>query len=100
MNELEKIAPNPVIHKFVDTSFNLSDRIHEILLSKGISQKELAEMLGKKESQVSKWMTGTHNFTIKTLALLEVKLGAPIFRVVMEDTEQKTITKATEGVPA
>lgn len=81
MNELEKIAPAPAIHRFIGTSFDLSDRIHEILESKGLSQKDLAEMLGKKESQVSKWMTGTHNFTIRTLALLEVTLGASIFQV-------------------
>lgn len=81
MNALDKISPDPAIDKFVDTSFDLSDRIHEILEAQGISQKELAEMLGKKESQVSKWMTGTHNFTIKTLALLEVKLGVSIFQV-------------------
>lgn len=81
MNALDRITPDPVIDKFVDTSFDLSDRIHEILEARGISQRELAEMLGKKESQVSKWMTGTHNFTIKTLALLEVKLGVSIFQV-------------------
>lgn len=81
MNALDRITPDPAIDKFVDTSFDLSDRIHEILEAKGISQRELAEMLGKKESQVSKWMTGTHNFTIKTLALLEVKLGVSIFQV-------------------
>jgi transcriptional regulator with XRE-family HTH domain len=81
MNELDKVIPEPEIAKFVDTSFDISDRIHEILEERGISQKQLAEMLGKKESQVSKWMTGTHNFTIKTLALLEVKLNATIFQV-------------------
>ncbi|GGM95626.1 hypothetical protein GCM10010967_31340 [Dyadobacter beijingensis] len=81
MNELEKVAPDPTIHKFIGTSFDISDRIHEVLEAKGISQKDLAEMLGKKESQVSKWLSGTHNFTIKTLALLEVKLGVPIFSV-------------------
>jgi transcriptional regulator with XRE-family HTH domain len=81
MNALDRITPDPAIDKFVDTSFDLSDRIHEILEAKGISQRELAEMLGNKVSQVSKWMTGTHNFTIKTLALLEVKLGVSIFQV-------------------
>jgi len=81
MNALDRIIPDPAIDKFVDTSFDLSDRIHEIMQAKGITQKDLAEMLGKKESQVSKWMTGTHNFTIKTLALLEVKLGVSIFQV-------------------
>lgn len=94
MNKLDEIVPDPAIEKFVDTSFDLSDRIHEILEKRGISQKQLAEMLGKKESQVSKWMTGTHNFTIKTLALLEVKLGVSIFQVssgVIEPLE-KTMT--------
>jgi transcriptional regulator with XRE-family HTH domain len=94
MNELEKVAPDPAIHRFVGASFDIADRIHEILEKRGISQKQLAEMLGKKESQVSKWMTGTHNFTIKTLALLEVKLGVSIFQVssgVIEPLE-KTMT--------
>lgn len=81
MNELEKIAPDPTIHRFIGTSFDLSDRIHEILEAKGLTQKDLADMIGKKESQVSKWMTGTHNFTIKTLALIEVKLGVSIFQI-------------------
>lgn len=95
MNALDKIVPDPAIDKFVDTSFDLSDRIHEILESKGLTQKDLAEMLGKKESQVSKWMTGTHNFTIKTLALLEVKLGASIFQITNGPIEPLK-TKRTE----
>ena len=98
MNALDKIIPDPAIDKFIDTSFDLSDRIHEILEARGISQKELAQMLGKKESQVSKWMTGTHNFTIKTLALLEVKLGAPIFQVSSGTIE--TDKKVAEPVGA
>ncbi|SEI58453.1 Helix-turn-helix [Dyadobacter sp. SG02] len=81
MNALEKLTSDPAIDRFIDTSFDLSDRIHEILESKGLTQKDLADMIGKKESQVSKWMTGTHNFTIKTLALIEVKLGVSIFQV-------------------
>ncbi len=94
MNALEKIKPDPAIDKFVDTSFDLSDRIHEILESKGLTQKDLAEMLGKKESQVSKWMTGTHNFTIKTLALLEVKLGASIFQITSGPIESLKTKRA------
>lgn len=97
MNALDRITPDPAIDKFVDTSFDLSDRIHEILEAKGISQRELAEMIGKKESQVSKWMTGTHNFTIRTLALLEVKLGVSIFQVssgAIQPIEKKAMEEA------
>lgn len=100
MNELDKIIPDPAIDRFVDASFDIADRIHEILETRGISQKELAEMLGKKESQVSKWMTGTHNFTIKTLALLEARLGVPIFKVSNEKIEAKKTAEVCASVPA
>jgi transcriptional regulator with XRE-family HTH domain len=51
------------------------------MTKKGISQRQLAELLGKRESEVSKWMRGTHNFTIKTIAKLEAVLGEPIFQI-------------------
>ena len=38
-------------------------------------------MLGKKESEISKWMRGTHNFTIDTISSIESVLGYPILQV-------------------
>ena len=52
----------------VDLSFQIVDRIHEILLAKGLKQKDLALMLGKSEAEISRWMRGTHNFTIDNLS--------------------------------
>ena len=57
---------NPEIRESVDLSFQIVDRIHEILTSKGLKQKDLALLLDKKEAEISKWMRGTHNFTIDT----------------------------------
>ncbi len=65
----------------IDHSFAIVDRIDEIMTKKNISQRQLAEMLGKKESEISKWMRGTHNFTIKTIAKLEAVLGESIFSI-------------------
>lgn len=65
----------------VDFSFRISDRIYEVLASKGLTQKDLARMLGKNESEISKWMRGTHNFTIGTLLSIERVLGEPIVEV-------------------
>lgn len=48
---------------------------------KGYKQKDLAEKLGKKESEISKWMRGTHNFTIETLSFIETALGEPILEI-------------------
>ena len=65
----------------VDLSFMIVDRIHSILEERGLKQKDLAIMLGKKESEISKWMRGTHNFTIETISSIENALGTPILQV-------------------
>ena len=52
---------DPEIRRSVDLSFQIVDRIHDILVSKGMKQKDLALLLGKREAEISKWMRGTHN---------------------------------------
>lgn len=76
---------------FVKQSFDIVDRIHEILVAQGKEQKDLATLLGKSESEISKWMTGTHNFTIKTLAKIEAKLGEKIIESVKEKQPEKSM---------
>ena len=66
----------------VDLSFLIVDRIHAVLEQRGLRQKYLASMLDKKESEISKWMRGTHNFTIDTIVQIEKALGEPILQVV------------------
>lgn len=68
----------------VALSFQIVDRIHEILLARGLRQKDLAMMLGKSEAEISKWMRGTHNFTIDTVVAIEESLQAPILQVYHE----------------
>lgn len=72
---------NPDIRQSVALSFRIVDRIHEILEEKGLKQKDLALKLGKSEAEISKWMRGTHNFTIDTLVSIEDALEAPIVQV-------------------
>lgn len=89
---------------------NIVVRIHELLKEKGITQKTLAEGMGKKPSEISKWLNGEHNFTLKSLAKLEAELGEPIIAVPKRSTfsrasqkslkmtaslSQKSITKAS-----
>ena len=79
--EQRRASVNPDIRKSVALSFRIVDRIHEILEEKGLKQKDLAERLGKSEAEISKWMRGTHNFTIDTLSSIELALDAPILEV-------------------
>lgn len=79
---------NPEIRKSVGLSFQIVDRIHQILEEKGLRQKDLAELLGKSEAEISKWMRGTHNFTIETLVSIEIALNAPILQVFHQEDLQ------------
>ncbi len=69
---------------YVKKSLDIVDRIHEILEQEGKTQKDLALALGKTESEVSKWLTGQHNFTIKTIAKIEAVLDKKIIEVENE----------------
>lgn len=67
-----------------ELSFAIADRIDFLLKEKGMSQRMLAHRLGKKESEVSKWLTGRHNFTTKTLAHIALVLGDDVVKVPSE----------------
>jgi len=64
-----------------DLSFGISDKIASILRSRHMTQRDLAKLTGKRESEVSKWLTGRHNFTTKTIALISTSLGQPIINL-------------------
>ena len=73
------------IKREVDLSFYVADKIAEILQSKGMTQKDLAVCLGKKESEISKWMTGTHNFTLRSIAKIEEVLDTSIINIKLNE---------------
>lgn len=60
---------------FVDYSMALASRIATILEAKNMKQKDLARLLNKTEPEISKWLSGTHNFTLRSLAKIEAVLG-------------------------
>lgn len=75
---------SPEVRERVSLSFQIVDRIHEILAERNLRQKDLALMLGKSEAEISKWMRGTHNFTIDTVVAIEEALQAPVLQVYHE----------------
>ena len=64
-----------------ELSFGIAERMDAILKEKNISQRELAHRLGKRESEVSRWLTGRHNFTTSTIAKIETALGSPLVQI-------------------
>ena len=63
------------IQKDVIKSIDIANEIYKTLKEKEMSSADLARLLNKSESEISKWLTGTHNFTFKTIKKIEVALG-------------------------
>lgn len=81
----DSIQVSDEVKRFVDHSFDMVNKIFEILQKQGKTQRDLANLLGKNESEISKWMQGTHNFTLKSIAKIESVLGENLFEVLKED---------------
>lgn len=72
---------NPEIDKLVERNLAIAVKVQSILDNRGIKQKKFAEMLGKKPSEVSKWLTGLHNLTLKSITKMEVALGEDLINI-------------------
>ena len=70
----------PEVKKQLEISVSLANRVYDILEKKGMTQKDLAKLLGKTETEVSRWLSGTHNLTIATIAKISVALGEDIIK--------------------
>ncbi len=78
----EEIAKVPIELKFeLDLSFAIADKIDAIIKEKGMTQKEFAKNMNKTEAEVSRWLSGTHNFTLKTIAKITNVLGESIITI-------------------
>jgi transcriptional regulator with XRE-family HTH domain len=71
----------------VRLSVEIVERIFQLMRHKNMNQNDLARSLGKTPSEISKWLSGTHNFTLKSIQRLELFLGQPILKVVSEPEE-------------
>ena len=78
----ECVAATPKdIQQRVDWSFRIADKIDGILKERGLTQKEFARQIGRSEAEVCRWVGGTHNFTLSTLAKISTVLGVPLITV-------------------
>ena len=62
-------------------SFAISNRLAALMQERGLNKKQLAEALGKRPNEITRWLSGEHNFTISTLAMLSTFFGKSIIKV-------------------
>ncbi len=65
----------------------LASKIDDELKARNWSKKRFADEMGKRPSVVTKWLSGTHNFTVDTLVDIESKLGILLLDVTLEHKE-------------
>lgn len=72
---------SPEMKLQMEMSVAIANRIYEILENRGMSQKDLAKRLGKTETEVSRWLSGTHNLTLATICKISTALDADVVKV-------------------
>lgn len=86
---LERVDPE--IRNEVGLNIDIANRIYDLIKKKGMTQREFAALMGKRESEVSRWLSGTRGFTTNTLAKISAVLGEPVVKVP-EASEQSMVS--------
>lgn len=72
---------SPAVRGEVSMEFDVSDRINGLMEKRGMSRAQLAKALGKRPCEVTRWLSGQHNFTLGSIARLSSFFGEPIISV-------------------
>lgn len=72
---------SPEMKLQMELSVAIANRIYEILEAKGMTQKDFARLMGKTETEVSRWLSGTHNLTMATICKISAALDEDIVKV-------------------
>ncbi len=64
-----------------DWSFAIAEKIDSLIKKRGLSKKEFAVAFGCRPSEVTKWLSGQQNFTLRTLSRLSTFFNEPLIKV-------------------
>lgn len=90
------------IQEEVKGNLDLADEIYLALEEQGKKAADLARLMGKSESEISKWLSGTHNFTYKTIRRIEAVLNVKLIMTRSSKivAYEKRIDKLTKKIEA
>jgi transcriptional regulator with XRE-family HTH domain len=80
INELSD-AIGPQEQEQTDYKLRLAAKIYKAMKTRGMTQTQFAESMNKPISLISRWMSGTHNFTVDTLVDVQRVLGISLLDV-------------------
>jgi transcriptional regulator with XRE-family HTH domain len=76
---LEEVTPLEMEQTSV--KMQLAANIEDLIRSKGWSKTRFANELKKSQPEISKWLSGAHNFTIDTLIQISQVLGVEVAKL-------------------
>jgi len=60
---------------FVKHAMDFAVSLSVYLEKNNWTQRDFSDLMGKEESEISKWLSGNHNFTLKSIAKIEAVLN-------------------------
>jgi transcriptional regulator with XRE-family HTH domain len=73
----------------------LAAKIDEAIKAKGWKKKDFASALNKQPSEITKWLSGNHNFTADTLWEIEKVLNIELINLNIGEAEEIANFRAT-----
>ncbi|MBS1661879.1 MAG: helix-turn-helix transcriptional regulator [Bacteroidetes bacterium] len=62
----------------VKTKMTLAARLNELITARGLGKSEFAATVKKSPSEITRWLSGTQNFTIDTLSEIATALEVSV----------------------
>jgi transcriptional regulator with XRE-family HTH domain len=87
---LAEITPEE--HEHTVKQMMMSARIEDGIIAKDWSKGEFAKKIGQTPSTISKWLSGSHNFTLDTLTDIQRVLGIQLLCVEEVKPVEKLVT--------
>lgn len=66
---------DPEIDKFIEKNLAITEKVRLAIEAKSWNNGDLANAMDKSPSEVSKWLSGMHNLTLKSIVKMELALG-------------------------
>lgn len=81
---------NPIEQKRIQLRMKLAAKIDEARMDQNLSKGQFAKKMNKSPSEITKWLSGTHNFTINSLIDIENALNIEILNFEIKEQVFKT----------
>lgn len=81
INEWLNQHSDPETEKFIAKNLAITENVRLALEAKHWTKADLAKKMNKKPSEVSKWLSGMHNLTLKSIIKMEMALGIDLIHL-------------------